>query len=75
MRIRQFLPQPYIPWTGMQVPWKAQQPGAGVGDFVNPRARAAVDCGEMDPGEVREETVLGNACGGKPGSHLSKVIL
>ena len=43
--------------------------------WSNPSARAAVDCGEMDPGEVREETVLGNACGGKPGSHLSKVIL
>ena len=37
--------------------------------------RAAVDCGEMDRGEVREETVMGNACGGKPGSHGSKVIL
>ena len=43
--------------------------------WSDPRTRAAVDCGEMDPGEVREETVLGNACGGKPGSHLSKVIL
>ena len=43
--------------------------------WSNPRARAAVDCGEMDPGDVREETVVGNACGGKPGSHGSKVIL
>ena len=23
MRIRQYLLQPYIPWTGIQVPWKA----------------------------------------------------
>ena len=30
MRIRQSLPQPYIPWTGMQVPWKVQRLGAGV---------------------------------------------
>ena len=37
--------------------------------------RAAVDCGEMDQADVREETVVGNACGGKLGSHGSKVIL
>ena len=30
MRIRQSLPQPYVPWTGTQVPWKAQQLGAGI---------------------------------------------
>ena len=41
----------------------------------NPRARAAVDCREMDLGDVREEIVVGNACGGKPGSHGSKAIL
>ena len=29
MRIRQSLPQPYILWTGMQVPWKVQKLGAG----------------------------------------------
>ena len=38
----------------------------------NPRARAAVDCGEMDQADVREETVVGNACGGKLDSHGSK---
>ena len=27
---------------------------------------AAVDYKEMDRGDVREETVVGNACGGKP---------
>ena len=37
--------------------------------------RAAVDRREMDQEDVREETVVGNACGGKPGSHGSKVIL
>ena len=36
---------------------------------------AAVDCRETDRGDVREETVVGNACGGKLGSHGSKVIL
>ena len=37
--------------------------------------RAAVDCGEMKQRDVREETVVGSACGGKPGSHGSKAIL
>ena len=42
--------------------------------WSNPRARAAVDCRETDQGDVRE-MVVGNACGGKPGSHGNKVIL
>ena len=29
--------------------------------WSNPRVRAAVDCCEMDQGDVREETVVGNA--------------
>ena len=41
----------------------------------NPRRRVAVDCGETDRGDVREETVVENACGGEPGSHGSKAIL
>ena len=41
----------------------------------NPRVRAAVDHGETDQGDVREEIVVGNACGGKLGSYGSKVIL
>ena len=32
MRIRQSLPQPNVPWTGTQLPYKVQQLGAG-GDF------------------------------------------
>ena len=49
---------------------------AGVwGVWSDPRARAAVDCGGTDGGDVREETVMGNACGGKPGSQGSKAIL
>ena len=43
--------------------------------WSNPRARAAVDCREMDPGDVREEIVVGNAGGGKPGSRGSKMIV
>ena len=39
------------------------------------QVRAAVDCGERDQGDVREEIVLGNACGGKPSNQGSKVIL
>ena len=37
--------------------------------------RTVFDCGETDRGLVREEIVVGNACGGKPGSHGSKRIL
>ena len=37
--------------------------------------RAAADCGEMDWGNVSEETVVGNACGGKPDSLGGKEIL
>ena len=43
--------------------------------WSNPRARADVDCGETDGGDVTEEIVVGNAGGGKLGSHRSKVIL
>ena len=38
-------------------------------------ARAAVDCEETDQGGVREEIVVGNACGGKPGSRGTKAML
>ena len=76
MRIRQSLLQPYIPWTEMLVPWKVHWLAAGVyGLWSNPKVRAAVDCRETDRGDVREESVWGNACGGKPGSHGSKAIL
>ena len=37
--------------------------------------RAAVNCRDMDQGDVREEIVVGNAYGGKLGSHGSKAIL
>ena len=37
--------------------------------------RTAIDCRETDRRDVREENVVGNACGGKPGSHGSKAIL
>ena len=75
MRIRQSLLQPYKPQTGMWVPWKVQWLGAGVWVlWSNPRARAAVDCGETDPRDAREILVR-NACRGKLGSLGSKVIL
>ena len=46
-----------------------QQLEAGVkGLWRNPRARAAVDCREMDHGDVREEIVMRNTCGAKPGA-------
>ena len=37
--------------------------------------RAAVDCREIDKGDVRKKIVVGNAFGGKPGSCGSKAIL
>ena len=37
--------------------------------------RATVDCRETDQGDVREEIVVGSACGGKPGSHGSKELV
>ena len=76
MRIRQSFLQLYIARTGMRIPWKAQGLGARVWEvWSEPRARAAVDCRETDRGEVREEIVMRNACGGKPCGHGSKVIL
>ena len=76
MRIRQSLPQPYKPRAGTLAPWKGQQLGAEVwGLWSDPRARAAVDCGKTDQEDVREDILVGNAGGGKPGSHGSKAIL
>ena len=54
--------------------------GAAAGSWTlgiveQPQGRAAVNCGETDQGDVREEIVVGNACGRKPGSHGSKGIL
>ena len=37
--------------------------------------RAAVDSGGMNRGDVTGQTVVANACGGKPRSHGSKAIL
>ena len=39
-----------------------------------PWVRAAVDWGETNGRDVRQEIVVGNACGRKPGSHGSKAI-
>ena len=50
------------PGQGTQVSWKVQQLGAGFwGLWRNPRARAAVDCGEMD----WIKGMWGGDCGGK----------
>ena len=46
-----------------------------LGIVNNPRARAADDSRETDRGDVREEVMVGNACGGKQGSHGSKTKL
>ena len=70
IRIRKSLPQPYMPWTGMQVHRKVREP-----EFRDCGARAAVDYRETDQGDGREEIVVGNAGGGNAGSHGSKAIL
>ena len=46
-----------------------------MGVWSDPRARAAIDCGEMDQWDVREEITVGNASRGKPGIHGNKVII
>ena len=38
--------------------------------WSNPRASTAVDYAERDAGDVREEIVVGSACGGKPGAAM-----
>ena len=37
--------------------------------------RAAIDCRETDQGDVSEETVVGNACGGKLGQGSKAILL
>ena len=46
-----------------------------MGLWSNPWVRAAADFGGTDREDVREEIVVGYACGAKPGSHESKAIL
>ena len=61
--------------TGTSVRWKVQWLRAGVwGVWSNPRVMVTVDCRETDRGEVREKIVMGNAFGGKPGSHGRKAV-
>ena len=45
------------------------------GLWSNPMARAAVDCREAELGDMRQQVVVGNACGRKSSSHGSKAIL
>ena len=44
-------------------------------DWKPPQDRSAVDYREMAWGDLREGTVVGNACEGKPGRHGGKAIL
>ena len=46
-----------------------------VGIVEESRVRSAEDCVETARGDRRQEIVVGNACGGKPGSHGGKIIL
>ena len=76
MRIRQSLLQPYIPQTGTQAPrkrssWELEFRNCG----AIPGRGLLLAVKRRDRGDIREEAVVGNACGGKPGSHGSKAIL
>ena len=76
MRIRQSLLQPYICQAETRVSWKGQWLGAGVQDCgAIPGQGLLLTAERLDLGDVKEEIVVGKACGGKPGSHGSKVIL
>ena len=68
MRVRKSLPQPYRPWTAQLLGLEFRDCGAIPG-------RGLLLTVERDRGDVREETVVGNARGGKLGSHGSKAIL
>ena len=52
-----------------------RSPGRHSGWELELRDCGAADCRETHRGDVREGIAVGNACGGKPGSHGSKVIL
>ena len=68
-----------MPQTGTQVPWKALVAGSwSLGIMEQSQGEGCCWLrrdGEADGGGVTEEIVVGNACGGKPGSHGSKAIL
>ena len=46
-----------------------------IGIVEQSQGEFGVDCRKMAKGDVREEIVVVNACGGKPGSHGGKAIL
>ena len=75
MRIRQYLPQPYIHWAGTWVSWKGSSWELEFRDCGEIPECGLLLTGELDRGNVKEEIMVGNACGGKPGSHGSKAIL
>ena len=75
MRIRQSLLQPYTLLQEFGSPGRCSSWELEFRDCGAISGWAAVDCRETDRGDVREETVVGNARGGKPGSHGSKAIL
>ena len=75
MRIRQSLPQPYIPGTGVLVPWKAVSGSWGLGIVEQSQSEGCCSLQREGSRGCWEEILGGNACGGTPGSHGSKAIL
>ena len=74
-RVRQSLLQPYIFWTGMRSPGRCSGWELEFRDCGAIPGRGLLLSTERDQGDVREEIVVGNACGAKPGRHRSKAIL
>ena len=75
MRIRQSLPQPYIPRTGTQISGRCSGWELVFRDCGATPGWRLLLTGGTGWGDVREEIVVGKACGGKPGSRGSKAIL
>ena len=67
--------KPHICQAGTRALEGTMAGSCSLGLWFSPRVRAAVVCRKTDGEDVREEIVVGKACGGKPGSHGSKVIL
>ena len=72
MRIRQSLPQPNIPEQGCRSPGRRSNWELEFRDCGAIPERGLLLTAERDGGDVREEIVVGNVCGEKPGSHEAR---
>ena len=77
MRIRESFPQLYIHTPGRDAgPLEGMVAGSwSLGIVEQSHGEGTTTLRGADQEDVREKTVVGNACGGKPGSHGNKEIL